>query len=623
MSPAPGTRVRFGEFDVDLEGFAIYRAGSVVPVQRQPFDVLAALLAQPGRIVTRNELRERIWQADTFVDFDHSLNIAINKLRAALDDSAEHPRFIETVPRRGYRFIGRLDAGDAIPAAAASPVTDAFRLRHRRTAAAALVVTIALASAAAAWSISRRAPGGRSPAPSRIDSIAVLPISDLSADAEAHTYFADSLTDELITSLAQLPGVRVVSRTSILTFRDRADRPIAEIAAALGVNGVVQGTVLRSGSRVRVTAQLIDAAADRHVWAQSYEGDVRDVLSLQREVAAEIARSIGRQVEGEMAAGIRVKDAAVDEYLRGRYAWNVRTDASIHEAIEHFVRATELEPDYGPAFAGLADCYATLGYLSNILPADGFSGARAAAERAIELDGSLAEAHASLAYVHLYYDWDWRAAEREFRTALSFNPNLAIAHQWYAVYLTAMLRPGEARREIELARGLDPLSSAIATDVGFQLYYTRQYDAAARHLRALTDLNPKFALSHLWLGRTFQQQHRFDEARQEYALVERALPDWPVAIAASASVEGWAGRRDDVRRELKRLRELSQHRYVTPYAFALAYAALDEREEALSWLKRGVDDRTPWMVWLKLDPRWGTLATDPRFVHIVGEVGLP
>ena len=312
----------------------------------------------------------------------------------------------------------------------------------------------------------------------------------MSAGGEADSYFADSMTDELTTALARLPDLSVISRSSVRSLKGR-DQAVSEAASTLGVDAIVQGTIRRAGSRLRVTARLIEAASGRELWAGVFEREMREVLALQRGVTTDIASAIGRQVVAASPDAI-VDPGAFDAYLRGRFAWNARTEAGLRQAIAEFVRANQLDPSYAPAYAGLADCYATLGYLSNIAPGDGFPAARAAADRALQLDDTLADAHASLAYVHMYYDWDWAAAEREFRQALSLNPSSATTYQWYAVFLTARMRPGEARDAIERAHSLDPLSPAIATDVGFQLYYTRQYDAAVVQLKGVLAAAPGF-----------------------------------------------------------------------------------------------------------------------------------
>jgi TolB-like protein/DNA-binding winged helix-turn-helix (wHTH) protein len=617
-------RIRFAEFELDVGGRALFRAGSQVRLQQQPLDVLAALVERPGQLVSRDDLRQRLWQSETFVDFDHSLNIAVNKLRTALDDSADHPRFIETIPRRGYKFIGTIVA-DAVPAALAVsaltgpaiPVPPRIERTVPRALLVSLVLGLAVAIAVVVFTLSNRSRGG---AENHIRTIAVMPLEDLSDDASSARYFADSMTDALITALAQAPDVRVISRTSVVAI-DRKHRPLPELAARLGADVVLEGTIVRVGTRLRLTAQLIDAATDRHLWARSYEREMRDVLSLQNELTAEVAKEIGRHLETRAAPS--VEPAAFDEYLRGRFAWNARTEPALREAVAHFIRATEIDHEYAAAYAGLADCYTTQAYLSNITPSDGFQAARLAAERALRLDDSLADAHASLAYVHFYYDWDWSATEREFRQALTLNPNYAVGHQWYAVFLTAMSRPGEARVEVQNARVLDPLSPAIATDLGFQLYYTRQYDDAIEALHDTIGRYPAFPLAHLWLGRVYQQRNRFAESIAEYQAAEHGLPDWPVAVAAIGSAEGWSGDAIRARQSLDRLHGLSRRRYVTAYGYALVHAALNERGDAIKWLEQGADERTPWMVWMKLDPRWGTLSSDPRFAAVARRVGLP
>lgn len=620
-SVVPG-RTRFGPFEVDAEARTLTRSGVPIKLQQQPFDVLLVLLERPGRLVPRDELQRRIWRSDTFVDFDHSLNIAVNKLRVALEDSADHPRIIETVPRRGYRFIHPVQPSSPEPSPDINPETPKPhpRLGRHLLLFGAVTLIVVAATLTGWWALRGDAQHRRASDTPPIGSIAVLPLQDVSPDAAANPYFSDSVTDEITTSLGRLDGVRVVSRTSVLAFRPPFTSARA-IAAALGVDAIVEGTLVRAAGRVRIVARLIASSDERVIWTRSYDREAQDMVSLERDVTVDLAQALG--AEGAVGSSPPVTPAGYDEYLRGRYAWNLRSDAALHEAIEHFIRVTAIAPDYAPAYAGLADCYTTLGYLSNIVPGDGFQAARAAANRALALDDSVADAHASLAYVHLYYDWDWAAAEREFRRALVLNPNYATAHEWYAVFLTAMMRHGEARAEIERAQVLDPLSAAIATDAGFELYYTRQYDSAAAQLTRVLHRTPQFPLAHLWLGRTYQQKQMFDAAIAEYARVDQTLPDWPVTVAAIGSAQGWAGRARDARLTLERLHRLSAHRYVTAYGYALVYAALGERDRAIEALRQGVAERTPWMVWLKLDPRWGSVADDPRFDQIVQRMGLP
>ena len=459
----------------------------------------------------------------------------------------------------------------------------------------------------------------------QIQSLAVLPLENLSGDP-AQEYFADGMTDELITHLAQITSVRVISRTSVLPYK-RTHKPMPQIARELNVDAVVEGSVGREGNRVRVRAQLIRAANDQHLWADSFERELQDVLALQSEVASAIARQVQlkltAQQPGRLGSLGPVKPAAYEAYLRGRFAWNNRSEAGLQEGIEHFQQAIAIDPSYAAAYSGLADSYTTLGYFSYLSPEESFPRAKVAAANALKLDPTLAEPHASLGYIKLYYGWDWGAAETEFKQAILLNPNYATAHHWYSVYLTAMGRHDEAMREIQRARELDPLSLIIRTDIGFELYYSGQYDQAIQQLKTTLEMNPNFAVAHLWLGRVYQQKGLYDEAIAEFSKTTSALREWVPSIAAIGCVQGKAGRRAEALRTLEQLKELMRKRYVTAYGVALVYAGLGDNNQAFAWLNKGVEERTHWLVWLKVDPRWDQLRSDPRFGQLVARVGLP
>lgn len=621
-------RLRFDIFQVDLRSGELRKQGRRIKLQEQPFRLLVLLLERPGEVVTREELRKQLWLADTFVDFDHGLNIAINKLREALGDSAENPRFIETLPRRGYRFLLPVEE-EVIPASPlrkVSPVTGSrwpVRPAYVAGAVVAVALLVAVFSKLHLSGGRGRQPGGS--AEVRIESLAVLPLENLSGDP-AQDYFADGMTDELITDLAQVGTLRVISRSSVMRYKG-ARKPLSEIARELNVDAVVEGSVARSGNRVRVRAQLIRAADDQHLWAESFERALDDVLALQSEVAFAIARQIQVKLTprepGRRTKVGPVNPGAYEAYLKGRYFWNKRDEAGLQEGVEHFQQAIVLDPSYAAAYSGLADSYTTLGYFSHLASQESFPQAKAAAAKALELDPALAEPHASLAYARLYYDWDWAGAEREFQQAIALNPNYATAHHWYSVYLTAMGRREEAMAEIRRAQQLDPLSLIIRTDIGFQLYYARQYDEAIEHLRGTLEMNPNFPLAHLWLGRAYQQKQMYAEAIAEFRQAANVLRDWPVTIAAIGFVQGKAGSRAQARKTLEQLKRLSRKRYVTAYGIALVYAGLGDTSRAFAWLNKAVEERTHWLVWLKLDPRWDDLRADPRFPQLLRRVGLP
>lgn len=617
--------LRFGQFQVDLSAGELRKQGRRVRIQEQPFQVLTILLERPGEVITREELHKRLWPADTFVDFDHGLNIAVNKLRQALGDSADEPRFVETLPRRGYRFLASVQAQAASPPVEGSPPATRLATRWRWPAIA--VAVLALVAVVFGGALARVWWGRRTASAARpIESLAVLPLENLSGDP-AQEYFADGMTDELITDLAQISTVRVISRTSVMRYKGTRKGSLPEIGRELGVDAVVEGSVVRYGNRVRVRAQLIRASTDQHLWAESFEREMRDVLRLQSEVASAIARQIQVKLAAQWPATPRsigfVQPEAYEAYLRGRLAWNKRTEAGIQEGIDYFQQAITIDPNYAAAYSGLADSYTTLGYLSYLPPAETFPRAKAAAAKALALDDALAEPHASLAYAKLYFDWEWAEAEKEFKKAIAINRSYATAHHWYSVYLTAMERPEEAGVEIRRAQQLDPLSLAIRTDIGFQLYYTRRYDESVLQLKDALQLNPNFPLAHLWLGRAYQEQGGYRKAIDEFDLAGKELRDWAPAVAAIGYVQGKAGLRADGRRTLEHMKELAEKKYVTAYGVALVYAGLGDKDRAFAWLDRAVEERTHWLVWLKLDPRWENLRSDPRFEQVVRRVGLP
>jgi TolB-like protein/Tfp pilus assembly protein PilF len=449
-----------------------------------------------------------------------------------------------------------------------------------------------------------------------IESLAVLPLANLSGDPQ-QDYFADGMTEQIIANLARLKDLRVISRTSAMSYKGTKKR-LPEIARELNVDAIVDGSVARVGSRVKVSAELIQASSDRNLWADSYERDVRDILALQGEIAQAIARKISIELSPEdrahLQGGRKIDPEAYEAYVKGRYYYNQR---DLKSAVPQFQRALDLEPTYAPAYAGLADSYSQIAYLNIVDPRDAFPKAKAAAQKALELDSALAAPHASLGFIHMYFDWDFAAAESEFKRAIALDPNSVPAHHYYSVYLTAMLRPDEARRQIQSAHTLDPLSVLVSTDMGFELYYDRRYDEAIKSLRDAIEMSSKAPRSHFWLGRAYQAQGRYEEAIAEYKAEVSGAED------ALGHLYGILGRRAQAERILADMRREAAESYVSPYDFTLVYLGLGEREETLSWLKRCVEGRVNWLVWLLKDPRWDPMRSEPRFQEIVRMVGFP
>jgi TolB-like protein/Tfp pilus assembly protein PilF/tRNA A-37 threonylcarbamoyl transferase component Bud32 len=451
-------------------------------------------------------------------------------------------------------------------------------------------------------------------------SVGVVPIENLDLDS-SQAYLSEGLTEELGTRLAGIRKLRVISRRTMQVLGARG-MTAAEIGRELGLDAVVTGSLQRVGDSVRMTAQLVGARDDRAIWAGSFGGTRADLLRMQREVAW----SVGEKLVGHSGErrDTSVGDpAAVDAYVRGRYWWGKRNGPALLQSIRFFGQALDADPRFAPAYAGMADAYMQLGYQSLLAPDDAFPKAAAAARKALELDSSLAEPRATLAYYNLYYAWNWPAAEREFRLALARNPSYATGHEWYGLFLTAMGRFDEALAEERLAQQLDPLSPAVTATAGWVLHYRGRQDEAERILRQVLRADSGFGLGRFYLGRVLQAKGAYDSAAAQYDRMAGALRGWVPTLAALANLYADMGRRDEARAILRHLDSLSAHQYVTSYAVAVVHAALASPDSAFHWLDRAIRERTHWVVWLNRDPRWKPLRGDPRFLAAVRKVGLP
>jgi len=630
LSEAP---VQPDVLELDLRRYELRRGSSVLKLEKIPIELLILLVERRDQLVVREEIIARLWGKDFFLDTEQGINTAIRKIRLTLGDDPNEPRFLQTVVGKGYRFVGPITIVGAAPAlprvTAPIPATEEETTQLSRSnpvpprkliaSFAGLIVLGASIIAFRYFDLSRWLPRPR------VHSIAVLPLKNLSGNL-ADQYFADGMTDELITNLAKISALRVSSYTSVSQYKTTS-KPLPQVAQELQVDGIVEGSVLRSGDQVRITAQLIYAPRDQHLWAEEYQRYLRDVLYLQREVARDIAEQVRVTLtpneRTRLATAGAVDPVAYESYLRGRSFWNQRSEASLLKAIDQFNKAIVGDPAYAAAYSGLADCYTTLGYLSYLDPLDAFPRARDAAGKALELDPSLAEAHASLAYYNLYHAWNWTESENEFKKAIELNPNYATAHDWYSYYLTAMGRFDEAWKEVNRAHELDPLSVTISTDIGFNRYYRRSYDEAINQLRATLVISPKFPLAHLWLGRAYQQKKMYSEAIDEFNKTDAALPGWVVTIAGMGHAYGEWGHQTEAKQMLVRLNQMAREKYVTPYGIALVYAGLGDKDQAFAWLNKAVAGRSHWLVWLNRDPRFDRLRSDPRFDDLKKRVGLP
>jgi TolB-like protein/DNA-binding winged helix-turn-helix (wHTH) protein/Flp pilus assembly protein TadD len=609
--PDAASRLRFGVFEVDLHSRELRKLGKRLPLQDQPFQVLALLLAQPGSLVTREELQKRLWP-HTVVDFDHGLNKAVAKIRDALGDSADSPRFVQTVARRGYRFLADVTAvGDATGVTGAAVATTRSR---RFTAWTATGLSIALLLVAA---LIYRAVLPHSSAP-RISSLLVLPLENLSGDV-TQDYFADGMTDELITELAHIGSLRVISRSSAMTYK-HVQKPLAQIARELDVQAVVEGTVFRSGDRVRLSARLIRVPTDEHLWAQSYEGDIRESLELQSRVAQTVARRIKATLSLEEHAALsksRVVDPqGYEAYLKGRYYWNKRTPESLTRAMDYFRVAIEADPADARAYAGLADSYALAGDWESgrLPPQEAFTQAQMAAKQALALDDDLSEAHTSLAFALDAYAWDWDAAEREYQRALELDPNYATAHHWHGWHLLVNGHDDAGILELRRAAKLDPLSLIINADIADALCIAHRYDESIRQSRQTLELDPGFALAHFELGQALEQKQQHPAAVSEFQKAieisgHRSIFDSNLAHAYAVS--GHAQQALDIVHELE-----MRHDQAPAVAanVAMVYAGLGDRDEAMRWLQKAYLARFNPSILLR--PAFDGIRADPRFQEL-------
>ncbi len=648
-------RVRFGAFEVDLRTSELRKQGRKIRLQEQPCRILGILLEQRGEVVTREELRKRLWSDDIFVDFDHSLNTAIMRLREALCDSVEKPRFIETLPRHGYRFIVPIEevnpveqpgnhdgqtlpelkpglSGVELPTLLSGaeqigqePKTGFMDRHSSRILAALLALSV---FAVLTWAL--RHPWSRAGAiaqPNQIKSVVVLPFENLSGDKDQQ-YFTDGMTDELIANLAKIRALRVISRTSSMAYQG-THKTLSQIARELNVDAAVEGTVLRSGNRVRITAELVQAATDRHLWADTYESQMGDVLSLQNQVASAIVNEISIKVTPEeqlrLASARPVSAEGYEDYLKGKYYWNKRSEEGLRKAIEYFQLATQKDPQSALAFAGLADCYSIIGsaIVGTVPSAEVAPKARAAALKALELDPSLAEAQTSLATVRFNYDWDWADAANGFQRAIDVNPGYATAYQRYSLYLMAMGRTAESLARMNRARELDPLSISMNFSLGWRFYLAGRYDQAIQQLQNTLEMDPNFALPRMFLGQAYAQERAYPQALEELQKAASLSHDSPQTLGALGYAYGVSGNRLAAEKVLSQIMEESKNRYVSPFYVAQIYVGIHENDKALDWLEKAFRDRSNAVVFLKVDPELNDLRSLPRFQSLLARLGLP
>ncbi|MGA2429663.1 MAG: tetratricopeptide repeat protein [Candidatus Acidiferrum sp.] len=632
-------QLRFSVFELDLRAGELRKRGLKIRLQEQPFRVLATLVERAGEVVTREELQKKLWPADTFVDFDHGLNKAINKIREALGDSAESPRFVETVSRRGYRFLAEVkDSSPPITrrrdlTSESGPPAESLLFpdfppkettsKHRPLSwmwKSLTLMLVVMAASVAAWKVySWKHPT------LVIRSLAVLPLESLSSDA-SQDYFADGMTDELISDLGQISSLRVISRTSVMGYK-HAHKPLPQIARELNVDAVVEGTVLRSGDQVRITAQLIEAAADKHLWSRSYEGELRNTLALQNQVASAIADQIRINLNPQEQAALKtakvVDPEAYQSYLKGRFFWNRRTADGLRAALAYFNQAIEEDPKYAQAYSGLADTYALLGdwQYGVMTTKEALPRAKAAAVKALKLDGTLGEAHNSLAFCLDGFDWDLESGGKEFRRAIELNPGYATAHHWYAWHLALLRQYDEAIAEMKKAQNLDPLSLIIDADLAELLVLARSYDESIVQSRNAIEMDPNFALAHNQLGQAYLQERLYEEAIAELQKAVQLSGGSSNCMANLARAYAASGKRSKAEELLRDLKKRSNPSYSQASEIAVVYVALGDTDQAMNWLRKGYEERFNPGVLIR--PGFDPLRTDPRFQDLVDRIGLP
>ncbi len=648
-------RVRFGPFEIDPQNRDLTRSGEKVKLQDKPFRILMLLMAEPGKLVTREELRRSLWPANTFVDFEAGLNTAIRKLRDALQDKAKAPQFVETVQRHGYRFIapiGVAASGQENPEAAAgvapagrsetsagsdARVAGAAQDETARSSTARVRFLLALAGISTAavlllllW---LNASGLRDRVPTkaaerRIQSLAVLPLQNLSGD-RAQDYFADGMTEALITDLGKIGALRVISRTSAMQYKG-THKTLPQIARELNVDAVLEGAVLRSGNRVRITTQLVEASNDRHVWAQSYERDLGDVLALQDEIARTVANEVRIKVSPEersRPANARpVNPEAYEAYLKGRHAWSDWTEEHLQQSVEHLEQAVRKDPGYAPAWAALSDSYSLLSLFDFLPQQIGVERSKRAALKALELDDTLSEAHVSLASARLW-EWSWSAAEKELQRAIALNPNNAMAHQWYGYELSAMGRFDEAIAEMKRARELDPMSANKQNSLAATYYRAGRYDDALREFREVADPDANSEFRHRRMAAIYERKDMLKEAIHELAMALKfgGRKELAASVQRKFISSGYAAAKTTFL--WGDLREM-QRRYKggSPSVAALIaadYALLGKKNKAFEWLEKALRQRAPQLMYLKVDDRFEGLRSDLRFLDIERRMGFP
>ena len=574
--------LRFGPFELDVRSRELRKGKTCVRLQEQPFEILRMMLERPGLVVTREEFCSRLWPNGTFVDFEHSLNAAVKRLRAALGDKADNPRFVETLPRRGYRFIARQDAADAAMSVAASTLAHRVRL-------------------------------------------AVLPFT-IVGDEPGQEYFADGLTEEMIAQLGQLCRGRigVIARSSSMMFK-RSTQRAREIGQTLRADYLLEGSVRQEGDRVRITARLVETSGETHLWVETYERHLADCLSVQADVAARIARSLAMELMPEHGHGANATShdaVAYQAYLKARFHWNKPGDEGVDEAIDYYEQSLARDPAFAAAYAGIARARITRAEYYGDVPRRVLELARHSAKRALELEPSLSEAHLALAEIKRTLEWDWRGAESSYSQAIVLNPSHEGAHRSFGAMLATLSRNDEAIRESERACELDPLCLVVNSNAAWVRFVAGDYDEAIARCLHTVEMNPRFSAARRVLGAAYLQSGREDAAIQSLEGAMAQAEKDPVLLAWLAHAKATVGDRDDARGLLAKLARMAERRFVPSYHLALAHVGLEDHDAAFAALEQATVECDPSLPNVAVDPRFEPIRSDARYTRLIELLGL-
>jgi TolB-like protein/DNA-binding winged helix-turn-helix (wHTH) protein len=623
------SRIVFRPFEASLSEGELYKGGKRLHLQDQPFRLLAMLLERPGELISREEVRRRLWPDGHFVDFNEGIDTAVRKLRYALGDSATTPRFVETIPRHGYRFIAPIESAPPESAVAESPVphSDQYSSRKKLAAVGIAIACIVLVAGLIVWRTRRSDSEAAIPGlgVNRIGALAVLPLEELSSD-RSQDYFADGMTDELITSLGQIDSLRVISRTSAMQYKG-THKSLPQIARELKVDAVVEGTVVRSGDQVRITAQLIQARDEKQLWAQNYQGDARDVLGLQNQIAGAIAKQIRLTLSPRerIRNGIErpINPQAYESYLKGEYLLNRFTAESVQKAVDLFRLAIDQDPEYVPAYVKLAGSNQILANMNVIPKKVAYTKAEQLIARALELDPHFAAAHAVQGWRFLEYEFNFAEAGSEFKRAVELNPNGVEGHEGLAEYYQAMGQLNESVREMVRARELDPLALIVNTDLCRSLYFARRYDEALAQCKADIDLDPNAPRTFWFLGDVYAAKGVDSEAVASFLHALLLIGAPPAMLAAATNGAKGSGVKGFWRAVVQFLPENANNRSVDPFEAAIGYAYTGDADKTLMWLHKAVEDRSFGITYLAVNPTFDDMRSDQRFISLLRQMGLP